>query len=488
MDDGVTLLDLAEGIPGEARIIGDPVSVVDVTRDSREIHPGWLFVAVRGLEMDGHDYVSDAVARGAAAVAVEEELAAPVPQLLVPDTRRALPWLAAIVHDDPSRKLTVVGVTGTNGKTTVTHMLESIATAAGRVAGVVGTVGARIAGSPVPLPRTTPEGSDLQRLLARMAEAEVEIAAVEVSSHALALGRADAVWFEAVAFTNLGRDHLDFHGGMQAYRDAKASLFDDRRAASAVVCIDDAGGRWIADASRVPVVTVSVDGPADVSARHRASDVSGSRFLVDAVGFAPFSVAVPMPGAFNVANALVAAALSLQLGLAPDAVVQGLAATPPIPGRYERIDRGQPFEVVIDYAHTPDAVATVVGATRAISTGRIITVVGAGGDRDREKRPEMGRAAAASDVVVVTSDNPRTEDPAAIAAAVVAGARGSGAAVIDEPDRAAAIGQAIAEARPGDVVLILGKGHEQGQEIGGTVLPFDDRSVAEGWLPERELP
>lgn len=485
MSDGVTLHDLAVQLPGEARIIGEQASVLDVTRDSRDVHPGSLFVAVRGLEIDGHDYVPDAVARGAAAVAVEEETASAVPQLLVADTRKALPWLAAIVHDDPSRKLTVVGVTGTNGKTTVTHMLESIATAAGRVAGVVGTVGARIAGTPVPVPRTTPEGSDLQRLLAQMVDAGVEIAAVEVSSHALTLGRVDAVWFQAVAFTNLGRDHLDFHGEMDAYRDAKASLFDESRAASAVVCVDDPAGHWIAAATHIPVTTVSVDGPADVSARDCASSITGSRFVVAADGVAPIPVAIPIPGRFNVANALVAAAIGLRLGFASDAIAEGLAGIPPISGRFERIDRGQSFEVVIDYAHTPDAVETVVGATRAISSGRIITVVGAGGDRDREKRPEMGRAAAESDVVVVTSDNPRSEDPAVIASAVVAGTRGSRAVVIEEPDRRAAIGKAFAEARPGDVVLVLGKGHEQGQEIGGRTLPFDDRTVAEELLREQ---
>jgi UDP-N-acetylmuramoyl-L-alanyl-D-glutamate--2,6-diaminopimelate ligase len=486
MADGVTLHDLAARVPGEATIIGETASVVDVTRDSREVHPGSLFVAVRGLEIDGHDYVPDAVARGAAAVAVEEKVTSPVPQLLVADTRRALPWLAAIVHDDPSRKLTVVGVTGTNGKTTVTHMLESITAADGRVAGVVGTVGARIAGHPVPVPRTTPEGSDLQRLLAEMVDAGVEIAAVEVSSHALTLGRVDAVWFQAVAFTNLGRDHLDFHGEMDAYRDAKASLFDESRAASAVVCIDDDAGRGIAEASRIPVTTVSVDRSADVFAGDRSSSMAGSHFTIESGASPPFPVEIPMPGRFNVANALVAAAIALRLGVSPGAVAQGLADTPPIPGRFERVDGGQPFEVVIDYAHTPDAVATVVGATRAISSGRIITVVGAGGDRDREKRPEMGRAAAESDVVVITSDNPRSEDPAAIAAAVAQGTRDSRAAVVEELDRRAAIGLAIAEARPGDVVLVLGKGHEQGQEVAGEILPFDDRTVAEELLQAQQ--
>jgi UDP-N-acetylmuramoyl-L-alanyl-D-glutamate--2,6-diaminopimelate ligase len=478
MNEGVTLHDLAERVPGRVTILGATTSVVDVTRDSREVLPGWLFVAVRGDAIDGHDYVNDAVTRGAAAVAVEEKVAVGVPQLLVADTRRALPWMAAIVHGDPSRKLTVVGVTGTNGKTTVTHMLESIADEAGLVAGVIGTVGARIAGASVPVPRTTPEGSDLHRLLAQMARAGVEMAAIEVSSHALNLGRVDGVWFRTAAFTNLSQDHLDFHGDMGAYRDAKASLFEESRAASAVICVDDEAGQWIAKASNIPVTTVSVHGVADVMVPERSSSLAGSRFVIAAGERPPFPVDLAVPGEFNVANALVAAAIALELGIEPDAVSRGLARLAPIPGRFERVDKGQPFEVVVDYAHTPDAVATVVRATRAITSGRIFVVVGAGGDRDRDKRPAMGRAAAESDLVIVTSDNPRSEDPAAIVAAVAEGARRSGATVVEEPDRKAAIGLAISQARAGDVVLVLGKGHEQGQEIGGAILPFDDRTEA----------
>jgi len=466
---------LADRVPGETTLIGDDVSVSDVTHDSRLVKPGDLFVAVRGFESDGHRFVPGAIEAGAAAVAVERAVAGPHSQLVVEDTRSALGPLAAAVHGEPSQRIAVVGVTGTNGKTTVTHLIESIVAAAGMTPGVVGTVGARVAGDHADLPRTTPEASDLQRLLAEMVDAGVDVAAVEVSSHALSLYRVEGTWFRIVAFTNLMRDHLDFHGDMSAYLEAKRRLFDPARAERAVVAVDDEAGRSIAAAARIPVTTVAVGGPADVTARDIDLAMGGSRFTL-AMPHGDLPATLPIPGLFNVQNAVVAAAIATALEIPDEAIAAGLAAVGAIPGRFEPIDAGQGFDVVVDYAHTPDAIAAVITSARQLTDGTIIALVGAGGDRDTEKRPAMGAAAAAADLIVVTSDNPRSEDPDAIIAAV-AGGIPDGAAIITESDRRTAIRQALSRAGDGDLVLILGKGHEQGQEIAGSTLPFDDRLV-----------
>jgi UDP-N-acetylmuramoyl-L-alanyl-D-glutamate--2,6-diaminopimelate ligase len=328
------------------------------------------------------------------------------------------------------------------------------------------------------VPRTTPEAGDLQRLLAEMVEAGVDLAAIEVSSHALTLHRADAIWFRIVAFTNLTRDHLDFHGDMDSYFEAKYALFDPARAERAVVLIDDEAGRRIAAGSDLPVTTVSTKGPADVSARAIRAGISRSSFEVE-TGETSFRVELALPGRFNVENALLAAAIALEIGITPEAITAGLAQVQPIPGRFELLDLGQEFGVVVDYAHTPEAIVTVVETTKPFVDGRLIAVAGAGGDRDQEKRFDMGRAIAGADLAIITSDNPRSENPDVIIAAVAAGARSvTGATVVETPDRRLAIRTALSSARPGDLVLILGKGHEQGQEIGDQMLPFDDRTVA----------
>jgi UDP-N-acetylmuramoyl-L-alanyl-D-glutamate--2,6-diaminopimelate ligase len=472
------LSEVARRLPFPSRLVGGDVPVCGVTHDSRAVAEGDLFVAVRGMTTDGHHFVASAIDRGAVAIAVEEEQLVSVPQVVVPDARAALAWLAAAVFGDPSRSIDVVGVTGTNGKTTVTHLLESIATAAGRLPAIVGTVGARIAGKPIAVPRTTPEAGDLQRLLGEMVEAGVDLAAIEVSSHALTLHRADAIWFRIVAFTNLTRDHLDFHGDMDSYFEAKRALFDPARAERAVVLIDDEAGRRIAASSELPVTTVSTKGPADVSARAIRAGISRSSFEVE-TGATSFRIELALPGRFNVENALLAAAIALEIGITPEAITVGLAQVQPIPGRFENLDLGQEFGVVVDYAHTPEAIVTVVETTKSFVDGRLIAVAGAGGDRDQEKRFEMGRAIAGADLAIITSDNPRSENPEAIIAAVAAGARSvTGATVVETPDRRLAIRTALSSARPGDLVLILGKGHEQGQEIGDQMLPFDDRTVA----------
>ncbi len=465
------------------RVVGDPaVRITDVTHDSRQVHPGSLFVAVRGLRTDGHRFVAAAIEMGAVAVCVEGE--APkeahgvkrVPQLVVDAARSVLPALAAEVHGHPSRKMAVVGVTGTNGKTTVTHMMEAMAEAAGRPAALVGTVGARVAGQAVSVARTTPEASDLQRLLAHMVAAGVQVAAVEVSSHALALQRAGATWFEVSAFTNLSRDHLDFHGDLESYYRTKASLFRPERTGHAVLWVDDPAGSRLAASVDLPVTTVGFSRQALVRAEEVRSAVGENLFTL-VVPEGRRRVRLPLGGDFNVANALVSVACALRVGLPLEAACSGLEAMRQVPGRFEAVDAGQDFSVVVDYAHTPEGVQSVVSAAGKLTSGRLIVVLGAGGERDREKRPLMGQAAAPAELVVVTSDNPRSEDPVAIVEAVAGGARAAGARVLEEPDRRSAIGQALRMAGVGDVVLILGKGHEQGQEVAGRVLPFDDRQV-----------
>lgn len=467
---------LAERVPGPAAVVGDDVSVDDVTHDSRAVKIGDLFVAIRGLETDGHEFVEAALAAGAAAVTVDRASEASYSQLVVPDTRAALGPLAAAVHGEPSQRVAVVGVTGTNGKTTVTHLIESIIAAGGGTPGVIGTVGGRIAGDHFSLPRTTPEASDFQRLLARMVDAQVDVVAVEVSSHALALHRVDGVWFRVAAFTNLMQDHLDFHGDMDSYLAVKRRLFDTTRAERAVVGVDDDAGRSIAATAQMPVTTVALDRVADITATDIEVALAGSTFTV-ITPEGGYRVSMPLPGRFNVRNALLAAAIARELECTQETIAAGLAGVGVIPGRFESVDEGQPFGVVVDYAHTPDAVAAMVESARRLTEGRVIAVVGAGGDRDKAKRAAMGRAAAGADLVVLTSDNPRSEDPLMIITEVAAGLA-SGAPAFTEPDRRLAIRSAVARAEKGDLVLILGKGHETGQEVEGIIHPFDDRLVA----------
>ncbi len=482
--DSVTLTDLAAAAADYSpRLVGAPVAVRDLHHDSRMVEPGDGFVAIVGEHADGHDFAASAMAHGAGALVVEREVPADLPQLIVSDTRMALPVLAATVHGHPSRELSVVGITGTNGKTTVAYMLEAIAAEAGRTPGIVGTIGARIAGTRVPLGRTTPEATELQRLLRRMRGAEVDFVALEVSSHALLLGRADAIDFDVVAFTNLSRDHLDFHGTMEAYAAAKARLFEAERAGRAVIWVDDPVGADIAAATPLDVTTVGMSPHRDVAGEILELRPTGS--VVDVhTATGSGRLEIPLAGSFNAANALVAAACAFELGIDLPTVAAGLRSLGTVPGRFELVERGQDFTVVVDYAHTPDAITAVVETARELTEGRVIVVIGAGGDRDREKRPAMGSAAATADIAVITSDNPRSEDAATIAGAVLSGVPGSRAVHL-ELDRAAAIEGAVAAAAPADIVLILGKGHELGQETAGVVTPFDDVAVAAAAIEAR---
>ncbi len=460
--------------PVEVR--GKDVVVSDVHLDSRAVTPGSLYVAIRGARADGHDYIPAAVAAGAAAAAVEAASTVEIPQLVVADTRAALGWLAAEAHDHPARRLRMVGITGTNGKTTVAHMMEALTAGTARETAVIGTVSSNLPDTEES-PRTTPEASNLQRILRKLADAgTVSDVAVEVSSHAMEMGRVNGVVFDVVAFTNLSQDHLDYHHTMEEYYRAKARLFSSNWASQAVIWIDDGWGNRLAGETTLPVTTVGSGSDADVRVTYGPSTPHGSSFELSS-GATSIEVHCPLAGRFNVANAAVALACAELIGIEAGTAAANLARMEPIPGRYNTLAGAAGSWVVVDYAHTPDAIANVVAESRSHVAGKILVVVGAGGDRDRQKRPLMGRAAGTADVVIVTNDNPRSEDPAQIIAEVVSGIDRSTEVVIEQ-DRRLAIREALAAAAPDDAVLILGKGHESGQEFADATIPFDDAAVA----------
>ena len=476
----VPLASLAPAVQGEVR--GDPATMVgDVVLDTRKVAPGALFCCVPGARVDGHDLAGKALDAGAVALVVQRPLELEAPQLVVGRVRDALAPLAAAFFDHPSRRLDLVGVTGTNGKTTTTFLLEAVFRAAGRVPGVLGTVEVRVGDDRRPAIHTTPEAPDLQRLLAEMADSGVQAAAMEVSSHGLALHRVDGTRFKAAIFTNLTQDHLDFHADLDDYFLAKRRLFTPAFTPLGVVNLDDPHGRLLAGTAEIAVVTTGTATDADWRATDVAASLEGTSFRVASpAGSRP--VRLRLAGQFNVANALGALAAADALGIGLDTAVAGLEALAGVPGRFERVDAGQPFTVLVDYAHTPDSLDNLLRAARAVTGGRVLVVFGCGGDRDRVKRPIMGEIAGRlADLAVVTSDNPRSEDPEAIVAQVAEGvARSAGpGGFLVEVDRRTAIRTALAMAAPGDAVLLAGKGHEQGQELaGGRKVPFDDRQVA----------
>jgi UDP-N-acetylmuramoyl-L-alanyl-D-glutamate--2,6-diaminopimelate ligase len=485
-----------------ADLVGAPVGgpagpepqVTGVTLASGEVRPGDLYAALPGARTHGARFTGDAAARGAVAVLTDpagraDAEASGLPVCVVEDPRAVLGPVAARVYGQPSARLSVIGITGTNGKTTTSYLVEAGLAAAGHGSGLIGTVETRTRGrgpdgapeiTAFPSVRTTPEAPALHALLATMADSGVTAVVMEVSSHALVQGRVGGVRFAAAGFTNLGRDHLDFHGDLDSYFRAKALLFDGR-ATVEVVDVDDEHGRRLA--RRPGVVTVSAQGrPADWTASAVAvAEDGGSAFTLSGPGGRTWPARLRLPGPFNVANAVLAVALLDAVGVPVEAALAGLAETV-VPGRMELVEAGQPFVAVVDYAHTPDAVRTALAALRGATRGRLLTVLGCGGDRDPGKRAEMGRAAAeGSDVLVVTDDNPRSEDPAAIRAAMLAGALevpdGRRAEVLEVGERRAAIAEAVRRAGPGDTVLVAGKGHETGQEAAGVTTPFDDRVV-----------
>ncbi|MEE1785118.1 UDP-N-acetylmuramoyl-L-alanyl-D-glutamate--2,6-diaminopimelate ligase [Streptomyces sp. SP17BM10] len=464
-------------------------AVTGVTHDSRAVRPGDVYVAFPGANHHGAAFAAKAAAAGAVAVLTDPagaELAAPtgLPLLVVDRPRARMGELAAIVYGHPSERLLMLGLTGTNGKTTTSYLVEGGLRGAGRSPGVIGTVEMRVGTERIKSERTTPEATDLHAILGVMAERGADAVTMEVSSHALVFGRTDGVTYDVALFNNLTPEHLDFHPDMEDYFQAKARLFQPGKSRRGVVNVDDEYGRRLAAEAEIPVATFSAAG--DPGADWRAVDVQlgpiGSTFRVLGPDGAEADASVPLPGPFNVANALAAITVLVSAGLPLDRAVAGVAAVPGVPGRLERVDAGQPFVAVVDYAHKPDALRAVLASLREVTKGRLHVVVGCGGDRDPHKRGPMGDIAARlADTALLTSDNPRSEDPLAILASMLGGAAAVPEAergdVLVVPDRAEAIRLAVARAHAGDTVLVAGKGHELGQYVRDEIRPFDDREV-----------
>ncbi len=472
---------LIAALAPEAVLGAAAVEVRDLAYNARAVTEGAAFFCVPGSTADGHDFAAQAVENGAVALVVERAVAPAVPQLVVPDARVAMATAADLFFGEPTRELEVAGVTGTNGKTTTAFLLHSLLEAAGRRPGLLGTVESRVGGEVRPVVRTPPEAIDLQRTFREMLDAGDRSVALEASSHASVLHRLDRVRFDVLVFTNLTQDHLDFHETMEDYFRAKRRLFAGAAPPPAAVNIGDAWGRRLAeelaDVRRAPLVTFGFAEDAEIRPDELVLDGSGARFVAGGI-----EIRTSLRGRFNVENALGAVAAGLMLDLDEDQIAAGIGALGGVPGRFEAVDEGQDFAVIVDYAHTPDSLDNVLRTARDLADGRVLVVFGAGGDRDRDKRPLMGKIAAdLADVVVVTSDNPRGEPPLAIIQDVL---QGAGMEVEIDPDRRAAIGRAISLAEAGDVVVVAGKGHEQGQEIGGRIEPFDDREVARAALAQ----
>jgi UDP-N-acetylmuramoyl-L-alanyl-D-glutamate--2,6-diaminopimelate ligase len=522
----VRLTDLFAEVDGW-RLVGADVGISALSYRSDQAGPGTMFFCVPGFVRDGHEFAPDAVRRGAAALCVERELDLPIPQVVVPSVRWAMGSVGAAFYGHPSSRMLTVGITGTNGKTTSAFITAHLLDHAGLRAGLMGTVERRIGGKCLPAGRTTPEALDIQRDFAQMVEAGDKAAVMEVSSHALDLGRARGIDFRTVAFTNLTQDHLDYHKTLEDYFAAKCRLFLDEEfaagGAAATINVDDPFGLRLAKAcDRQRVISFSLSpsvaewGPADLEMSDFSMSPAGTRGTLTVRGAALAragdsaaaaggatgggsgdagpagteirrEVSTRLMGAFNVANTLTALGCGLGLGLGLDTMLAGLSDFAGVPGRMETVDAGQDFSVLVDYAHTPDSVSNVLKTAREFTQGRLFAVIGCGGDRDRTKRPLMGREAEEyADIVVVTSDNPRSEDPQAIIAEILAGLRRPENATV-QVDRRVAIHDAVAQARVGDVVMILGKGHESGQEFSTGTIPFDDRQVAREALLARGI-
>ena len=495
------LSEIVQMLP-DAQRQGNDAEVAEIAYDSRSVTPGALFVALRGAKSDGHDYIAQALNKGAAALMIHADRAGwygahGLPTIIVPNTRAILPFLSAEFYGRPSEQLDLIGVTGTNGKTTTAYMIESIFRTLGERTGLIGTIGATISGKPVPLERTTPEAPDLQKLFADMVQVGVRRCVMEVSSQGILMERTAECAFDTGVFTNLTQDHLDAHGTMDAYFAEKLKLFTDypqafpQKTFNAVVNADDSYGLKIVDALEASGRTVLRYALRDPDAPLRAvideARPDGTRFTVT---YQPpqgspvsFSVELQMGGLFQVTNALAAIGVALLRRVPVNAIVNGLEALPGVPGRFELVPTpGKDFTVVVDYAHSPDGLENVLKSARALSPKRLVCVFGCGGDRDPLKRPLMGRISAElADVTILTSDNPRSENPDAIIADILAGINGGTTSpnIITEPDRHAAIQAALCElAWPGDLIVIAGKGHETGQTAAGKTIPFDDRQVA----------
>ncbi|WP_214108230.1 UDP-N-acetylmuramoyl-L-alanyl-D-glutamate--2,6-diaminopimelate ligase [Acrocarpospora catenulata] len=495
----------ARPLSGLATLLGAPSAsgraargvITGVTIDSRRVRRGDLYVALPGKAAHGAVFAEAAREAGAVAILTDEAgrddaAATGLPVLVLPDPRAQLGQVAAWVYGQPATDVLVIGVTGTSGKSTSTFLLEAGLAAAGHRTGLVGGVEIRAGDIRITPELTTPEATDLQGLFALMREEKVTAAAMEVSSHALALGRVDGIFYDVAIFTNLSQDHLDFHRDFDDYFATKARLFTPEFTRLGVINIDDPHGRELAGFAKIPITTFSAAG--DPEADWRATDVrlgsDGSAFRVVGPGGVEADVAVGLPGPFNVANTLGVLIALVEIGVPLQTAVAGVGSFTGVPGRMERVPSPEGFTAIVDYAHKPGAVESVLRSLRPVTEGTLTIVLGCGGDRDRGKRPLMGEAAARlADVAILTSDNPRTEDPLAILAAMLDGAlevpHAERARVIVEPDRAGAIDLAISRAAPGDVVIVAGKGHEQGQYVAGEVIPFDDRQVVAAAIRRR---
>lgn len=489
----MTLAEMLQALQGQVEILGHAgdlsVAVSAVTDNSRAVRPGSLFVAVKGGQMDGHAFIPAAVQAGAAALVTQRSVeATTIPSVEVADSRKALGFLGSRFHGDPSSRIRMIGVTGTNGKTTTTYVCKALLEALGRQVGLIGTVAYQIGADMLPASHTTPGALELQDLLAKMVSRACDAVVMEVSSHALAQDRTSGCEYDIAVFSNLTQDHLDFHKSMEEYFQAKLRLFTGLTGPKkphkrAIINSDDPSGLRIAASCPAPVWTYGLKSRADLRAEQVRLSLGGTTFMA-ATPAGSFPIESHLVGEHNVYNLLAAIGVALHEGATPDQVRQAVETVTNVPGRFERVTAGQPFTVVVDYAHTEDALVRLLSAAHTLKAGRILTVFGCGGDRDRGKRPKMGRAAVQfSDVVILTSDNPRTEDPLAILDEVEAGVKEALAHRPDVqyrkvPDRREAIAAAVREARPGDMVLIAGKGHEDYQIIGKTKFHFDDREVA----------
>ncbi|MCG0274728.1 MAG: UDP-N-acetylmuramoyl-L-alanyl-D-glutamate--2,6-diaminopimelate ligase [Thermosediminibacteraceae bacterium] len=463
----------------------DDVEIKSIAYDSRKVETGSLFVAIQGFKLDGHDYISEAVAKGATAVIGEKDVDLPenILYIKVKNSRKALSEASSLFFGKPAEKLKVVGVTGTNGKTTTTYLIKAILDEAGYSTGVVGTIGVRIKDRLLPSERTTPESLELNHIFSEMLKEGVEYVSMEVSSHSLKLHRVDHINFEVGVFTNLTQDHLDFHINFEDYYASKKKLFSLSR--KAVINVDDESGRRLCRELNIPVLTYAIEEKADVKAENVTINESGVSFDVCALDKRK-KIRYRVPGRFSVYNSLAAISACLILGVDLDTIAEALEKVKGVPGRFEPVDEGQDFTVIVDYAHTPDGLENVLSTIKSFARGRIITVFGAGGDRDRGKRPLMGRVVSEySDYFIITSDNPRSEDPEAIIDDIEKGVS-ENSKYERMPDRKEAIKRAIELASEGDVILIAGKGHENYQIIKDKVLPFDDREVAREFLKKKE--
>lgn len=482
------LSQLIEPLP-EKRVTGSAnPEIKAVAYDSRRVDPGALFACIRGEKFDGHDFIGEAISRRASAILIDRidclhASCNSVPFVIVPNVRQALPILANQFFGYPSRRLKLIGITGTNGKTTTTYLVESMLRQAGLATGVIGTLGARIRGKTIPTERTTPEAVDLQALLAHMADEGVAAVAMEVSSHALAMHRTDGCEFDIGVFTNLTQDHLDFHQTFEHYLETKIKLFRDypqasNKAFTGVVNIDDPNGKRFVDATCGKVITYGMREKADVRASNVHATAKGISFCA-ALPTGEFEVALKLGGLFNVYNSLAAISVGVALDLSIEQIKAGIQSIPPVAGRFEAVDCGQPFSVIVDYAHTPDGLENVLRSARELTAGRLIVVFGCGGDRDRAKRPIMGRIGSEmADICIITSDNPRSEPPDQIAQEILGGISPENMDRVKiDLDRRQAIKLALEVASPGDIVVIAGKGHETYQIFKDKTIPFDDRQV-----------